>query len=67
MTFPIPFRCDAHPTRLDDNGTTGGLRRTQEKTDYFISVFDPGILWDDFGIRSDVVVSLLSPVRHSVA
>ncbi|EDR13606.1 uncharacterized protein LACBIDRAFT_322663 [Laccaria bicolor S238N-H82] len=48
-------KCDAHPTRLDSTGTTGGLRRTQQKTDYFISVFDPGILWDDFGIHSDIV------------
>ncbi|KII89805.1 hypothetical protein PLICRDRAFT_52959 [Plicaturopsis crispa FD-325 SS-3] len=45
-------KCDARPDDLD---TQGSLRRTQERTDFTISVFDPGILWDDYGIRADVV------------
>ena len=35
------------------------LRRTQEKTDFIISTFDPGTVWDDFGIRSDITVGYL--------
>src|ERR1700678_1526443 len=31
------------------------------KTDFLLRNFDPGILWDDFGIRSDIVVCYLSP------
>lgn len=48
-------RCDAPPYDLDG---TRALRRTHEKTDFLITCFDPGTLWDDFGVRSDVVVSL---------
>ncbi len=42
------------PDKLD-SGT--GHRRTHEKTDYLINSFDPGVLWDAFGIYEDVVVS----------
>jgi Plavaka transposase len=47
-------RCLAKPNFLDD---TSARRRTHKKTDFLINSFNPGILWDDFGIRSDVVVS----------
>ncbi|KAF9548973.1 hypothetical protein CPC08DRAFT_715543 [Agrocybe pediades] len=50
-------KCDALPANLDDKNSH---RRTHEKTDYLISNFDPGILWTDYGIRSDVV-----PFTHS--
>ncbi|KAF8809249.1 hypothetical protein BYT27DRAFT_7222511 [Phlegmacium glaucopus] len=45
-------KCDANPTNLD-----GGKNhmRTHEKTDFLLTKFDPGILWDEFGIRNDVV------------
>ncbi|KAJ7034262.1 hypothetical protein C8F04DRAFT_1210668 [Mycena alexandri] len=44
-------KCDARPTDLD----AGGARmRSHRKTDFLITCFDPGTLWDDFGIRSDV-------------
>lgn len=46
-------RCDARPEDLDAKGSHGC---THEKTDLMISIFDPGVLWHDFGIRSDVVV-----------
>ncbi|KAL1673537.1 hypothetical protein EV122DRAFT_255108 [Schizophyllum commune] len=45
-------KCDADPDHLDDGGAR---RRTHEKTDFLIDVFDPGILWSDFGVRDDVV------------
>jgi hypothetical protein len=34
-------------------------RRGHERTDFIIKCFDPGIAWDNYGIRSDVVVCLL--------
>ncbi|KAJ7735044.1 hypothetical protein B0H16DRAFT_1676755 [Mycena metata] len=45
-------KCDAKPHHLD---TPGARRRTHEKTDFLITCFDPGTLWDEFGIRADVV------------
>jgi hypothetical protein len=33
-----------------------GCRRTRELTDLLVNVFDPGILWDEYGIIADVVV-----------
>jgi hypothetical protein len=32
--------------------------RCHEKTEFLIRQFDPGIIWDSYGIRDDVVVSL---------
>ncbi|KAG5636033.1 hypothetical protein H0H81_009333 [Sphagnurus paluster] len=43
-------KCDAHPDSLDKPA----LRRSHRKTEFLISCFDPGILWSDYGIRSDV-------------
>ncbi|KAJ7724027.1 hypothetical protein B0H16DRAFT_1736971 [Mycena metata] len=45
-------KCDAKPHHLD---AAGARRRTHEKTDFLITCFDPGTLWDEFGIRADVV------------
>lgn len=45
-------KCDAHPDFLDD---ADALRRSHRMTDFLITCFDPGILWDDYGIRCDVV------------
>ncbi|KDR70757.1 hypothetical protein GALMADRAFT_214468 [Galerina marginata CBS 339.88] len=45
-------KCDARPENLDGPGSD---RRSHEKTDLLINSFDPGILWDDFGIRNDIV------------
>ncbi|KAJ6630400.1 hypothetical protein B0H10DRAFT_2160321 [Mycena sp. CBHHK59/15] len=42
----------AHPDHLD---AEGARLRTKTKTDTLIMCFDPGILWDDYGIRSDIV------------
>jgi len=46
-------RCDALPTDLDGPGSHC---RSHEKTDFLIKNFDPGILWDNFGVRYDIVV-----------
>ncbi|KIJ91260.1 hypothetical protein K443DRAFT_28383, partial [Laccaria amethystina LaAM-08-1] len=45
-------KCDALRTDLDGKGSH---RRSHEKTDFLIKNFDPGILWDDFRIRHDIV------------
>ncbi|KAJ7687361.1 hypothetical protein B0H17DRAFT_1069971 [Mycena rosella] len=45
-------KCDNNPHDLD---SPRARRRSHEKTDFLITCFDPGILWDDFGIRADVV------------
>ena len=46
-------RCDAFPTDLD---CAGSHRRSHEKTDLLIKSFEPEILWDEFGIRNDIMV-----------
>ncbi|KAJ7482263.1 hypothetical protein B0H11DRAFT_2418405 [Mycena galericulata] len=45
-------KCDAVPNNLD---AAGARMRSHRKTDFLITCFDPGTLWDDFGIRSDIV------------
>ena len=45
-------RCDALATNLDGPGSHC---RSHKKTDFLIQTFDPGILWDEFGIWHDVV------------
>lgn len=49
------YRCDARPDNLDGPGSH---RCSHEKTDYLIKNFDPGVLWDEYGIRHDIVVRL---------
>ena len=46
-------RCDAHPDNLDD---VNAHLRTHEKTDSLLDLFDSGTVWDEYGLRSDVVV-----------
>ncbi|KAJ7101001.1 hypothetical protein C8R43DRAFT_1141269 [Mycena crocata] len=45
-------KCDAFPNDLD---AEGARLRSQTKTETLIQCFDPGILWDDYGIRADIV------------
>ncbi|KAG5634671.1 hypothetical protein H0H81_001138, partial [Sphagnurus paluster] len=45
-------KCDVMPDDLDGPGSH---RRSHEKTDFVIKKFDPGILWDEFGIWNDIV------------
>ncbi|KAJ7312556.1 hypothetical protein DFH08DRAFT_918007 [Mycena albidolilacea] len=51
-------KCEALPDHLDAEGTSakcfrsgGGLAGTEA----LIRCFDPGILWDDYGVRADIV------------
>jgi hypothetical protein len=46
-------RCDARPIDLD---APGSHTRIHERTDFLINNFDPGILWDQHGIWTDIVV-----------
>lgn len=32
--------------------------RHYEKTEFLIRQFDPGVIWDNYGLRDDVVVGL---------
>lgn len=51
------LRCEAKPDDLDGNfGET--CRRKHERTDFIIKCFDPGTVWEKYGIRSDIVVSI---------
>ncbi|KAJ7183927.1 hypothetical protein C8R46DRAFT_1159216 [Mycena filopes] len=45
-------KCEAHPKNLDADGAR---LRTRTKTEALIMCFDPGILWDEYGVRADVV------------
>ncbi|KDR66445.1 hypothetical protein GALMADRAFT_147875 [Galerina marginata CBS 339.88] len=47
-------KCEAKPDNLDDN-LNETRRRKHERTDFIIKCFDPGIVWENYGIRSDVV------------
>ncbi|TFK72006.1 hypothetical protein BDN72DRAFT_855779 [Pluteus cervinus] len=44
-------KCLARPTYLDN---PLARPRTQAKTEFLITCFDPGTLWSDWGIRADV-------------
>jgi hypothetical protein len=46
-------RCDAQPENLDGPGSHC---HSHTKTDFLINKWDPGILWDQFGVRSDIMV-----------
>ncbi|KAJ7627285.1 hypothetical protein FB45DRAFT_979682 [Roridomyces roridus] len=45
-------KCDAMPANLD---AENARLRSRTKTEALITCFDPGILWDDYGIRADIV------------
>ncbi|KAL0565589.1 hypothetical protein V5O48_016435 [Marasmius crinis-equi] len=45
-------KCTNPPDQLDRPNAN---RRTTKKTEFIVQKFDPGIAWDDYGIRSDVV------------
>ncbi|KAH9180800.1 hypothetical protein EDB89DRAFT_1900586 [Lactarius sanguifluus] len=45
-------KCDALPTDLDGSGSH---HRSHIKTDLLIKTFNPGVLWDDFGLRHNIV------------
>lgn len=47
------LRCEATPNNLDDPHAN---LRSHEKTKLLIRKFDPGIIWDNYGVRDDVEV-----------
>ncbi|KAF8812067.1 hypothetical protein BYT27DRAFT_7221263 [Phlegmacium glaucopus] len=47
-------KCEAKPDNLYDN-LNETRRRKHERTDFIIKCFDPGTVWENYGIRSDVV------------
>ncbi|KAF7762482.1 hypothetical protein Agabi119p4_9075 [Agaricus bisporus var. burnettii] len=47
-------KCEANPKDLDGNFELA-RRRGHERTDFVIGCFDPSIVWETYGIRSDVV------------
>ncbi|KIM37067.1 hypothetical protein M413DRAFT_423911 [Hebeloma cylindrosporum] len=47
-------KCEASPDDLDGNFEET-RRRRHERTDFIIKCFDPGTVWDKYGIRSDIV------------
>ena len=55
MTTNLQHRCDAHLNDLDAEDTQW---QSHQKTEFLINCFNPGVLWDDFGVHSDVVVCL---------
>ncbi|KAH9015025.1 hypothetical protein EDB84DRAFT_1277471, partial [Lactarius hengduanensis] len=56
-------KCDALPTDLDGPGSH---RRSQEKTDLLVKTFDRNILWDDFGLRHNIVLFTCSFPRADI-
>ena len=50
------YRCDARPENLDNKAAH---RQSHERSDFIISQFDPGIVWLQHGIWSDVIVSII--------
>ncbi|KAJ8080890.1 hypothetical protein PM082_017725 [Marasmius tenuissimus] len=44
--------CHSKPVELDDHNA---LPRTRDTHEYMDDIFDPGILWDEYGYRSDVL------------
>ena len=51
-------RCPGDPDDLD----AGRGWRTRDLTESLIDNFDPGILWDEYGIVADVVVRVLNHI-----
>ncbi|KAI9436783.1 hypothetical protein BJY52DRAFT_1130347 [Lactarius psammicola] len=45
-------KCDALPANLDGPESH---RRSHEKTNLLVKTFDPSVLWDDFGLRHNIV------------
>ncbi|KAF8985645.1 hypothetical protein BDQ17DRAFT_1494815 [Cyathus striatus] len=46
------LKCDAHPHFLD---APGSQPCSHEMTEFLITYFDPGVLWGQYGIRSNIV------------
>jgi hypothetical protein len=56
--------CTAHPKQLDTDENAG--RRSHEHTNQLLQTFDPGTLWDDYGVVAEIIVSCLHFLTRSV-
>ena len=52
-----PIRCMARANHLDDDIPRS---RTREHTNLLVEELELGVLWDEYGIVGDIVVSILS-------
>ena len=50
-------RCEALPENLDNPNAN---LRSQERMEFLLKTFDPGMIWDNYGVCDDVMVSVLS-------
>jgi hypothetical protein len=49
------FRCTAPANGLDDEKCG---RRSRDHTDVLVETFELGVLWDEYGLVGDVIVSI---------
>jgi hypothetical protein len=61
LTHLLYFRCTARSKDLDGDG----FRRSQEWTELLVDSFPRGVIWDDYGIVADVIVSALQFISDS--
>jgi hypothetical protein len=50
------FRCTAPATDLDSDRH---VRRSQAHTELLVEAFELGVLWDEYGLVGDIVVSVI--------
>ena len=50
----VVIRCTAHKNDLDG----GGGRRSRDHTELLVSELELGVLWEEYGLVGDLVVSL---------
>ena len=51
------FRCTAPATDLDSDRH---VRHSQAHTELLVEAFELGVLWDEYGLVGDIVVSIFS-------
>jgi hypothetical protein len=59
---PWILRCRASRQNLDSEPDGG--RRSREHTDLLVETLELGVLWNEFGIVGDVIVSSIDIVRY---
>lgn len=58
----IVIRCTAHKNDLD----AGGGRRSRDHTELLVSELELGVLWEEYGLVGDIVVSLFIVLQFHV-
>ena len=56
------FRCTAPATDIDSDGHG---RHSQAHTELLVESFELGVLWDEYGLVEDIVVSVLPLIVSS--